>query len=231
MSHTQRLSLPHLCWGDPNHFSSCTPCREYRHRYIELHEAKASTIANLNAVAVGLRGVPSSSHRVMSISPRLRNPSIRGIIRQTGRYPAVDTGRIPRHVTIQIPDLSSPVRTDQTPIQSPVQSPGSSYGSRKRPSNYSEEYSEPPQHYVPEQFQPVQPFVPERLNTVSFHPTHVTYSYQPSTFRHGTNDLPTYSWPMTSLLSKQARTFGKQIQNLADLDFRSPPLLRLHLPP
>ncbi|KAI0107019.1 hypothetical protein GGR51DRAFT_559706 [Nemania sp. FL0031] len=143
-------------WRVPSHFLFCSRCRDERSRNIQQDADNARTRAMLMATPVY---GPIYKHRLLSLSPRLTDCPFPGIIRQRGSS-VLDTGRIPRRVTIQVPSLNSPVRPDQTPIQSPL----SFRPSRKRSSDFSD-IPEPAQYFVPEQSAPAPHPVPHHFHT------------------------------------------------------------------
>ncbi|KAJ8133415.1 hypothetical protein O1611_g208 [Lasiodiplodia mahajangana] len=144
-------------WRIPSHFLYCGRCRDERSRHIQQDQDNARARGMLMATPIHGTIYRES---LLSISPRLTASPFPGIIRQRGPS-LLDTGRVPRRVTIQVPSLSSPVRPDQSPIQSPL----SFRPSRKRPS-YFNDNSEPAQYFVvPEQSRPASHLIPQQLHT------------------------------------------------------------------
>ncbi|KAI0966025.1 hypothetical protein F4678DRAFT_466991 [Xylaria arbuscula] len=140
-SQQHRALPPFHSWTIPGHYLACDICREYRAIQAQKAEAEASRVGRLAAINVG----QSHINRVLSVSPRLRDPRLRRVFGATHHS---------RHVTIQVPDLSHPVRTTQRVglhIGQPsgVLRPGSP--SKKRPSTDTST-PEPAHFFVPEQY-------------------------------------------------------------------------------
>ncbi|KAI1110148.1 hypothetical protein F5Y14DRAFT_444225 [Nemania sp. NC0429] len=182
MASSQPQGITNHSWTVPAHYLLCSTCRDYRARQSEEAEDDARRIASLHAFHVN-PNAPRS--RVISISPRLQTSRVRTRTQQELLFSGAGLSRAPRRVTIQLPNLRSPVRPDQSP-GFPGRSP------RKRPSAFSDS-PELPQYFVPAQpgpshirvpatpqepFQgfaparpvparpaPVQPFIPGRPNT------------------------------------------------------------------
>ncbi|KAI1126534.1 hypothetical protein F5Y10DRAFT_293665 [Nemania abortiva] len=140
-------------WRVPGHFLHCSKCRAERQRQTQQDQnnARARAILMSQPPRCG-----THRERLLALSPRLCASPFPGIIKQRG-HSTLDTGRIPRRVTIQVPNLNSPVRPDQTP-------PPPFRPCRKRPSYFSDE-PEPAQYFVPEQSEHAQRFIPEQRIT------------------------------------------------------------------
>ncbi|KAI0445653.1 hypothetical protein F4803DRAFT_547946 [Xylaria telfairii] len=135
MESTQQLLSPvRHSWTDPGHYLQCSICKDFRRLESRKQARVAYTTARMVAINVGQN--PRS--RVLSVSPRLRDPRIRRIVQQEGLHPVTPI----RRVTIQLPNLARPVHAD-SPIGLPV----------KRPRAF-DNTPEPAQYFVPEPLDP-----------------------------------------------------------------------------
>lgn len=138
MESTQQLLSPIAhSWTDPAHYLQCSICREFR----RLESLKQSRLAKNTARMVAITVGQNPRTRVLSVSPRLRDPRLRRVSQQEGPYPVTPVKR----VTIQLPNLARPVHTD-SPIGLSI----------KRPRTFVDN-PEPAQYFVPEPLDPVSP--------------------------------------------------------------------------
>ncbi|KAI1753102.1 hypothetical protein F4782DRAFT_529831 [Xylaria castorea] len=121
-------------WTVPAHYLQCSICREYRRLESRRQEILANNIGRMVAINVG----QDHRHRILSISPRLHDPRLRRVAQQEGLYPVTPS----RRVTIQVPSLGRPVRTNSS-IGLPIK--------RSRSFNNN---PDPAQYLVPEQLDP-----------------------------------------------------------------------------
>lgn len=147
-------------WTAPGHYLKCQICRDYRATQARRAEAEASRTGRLWAIGAG----QPYRNRILSISPRLQNPRMRGLYEQQQRRNVLHN----RHVTIQVPCLLNPVRPNQTLGLSTARPLGLLHQdspSKKRPSTCTST-PEPAQYYVPGQY-------PDDLDEASDHqPNH-----------------------------------------------------------